>query len=54
MNLWRYHHSQSNALNTGILSITAAMGFPLRGKITGGHPIKMKFTFHVRVDFQVD
>ena len=37
---WRFH------------SIIAAMGFPLRDKITGGYPIKMKFTFFVRVDFQ--
>ncbi len=37
---WRFH------------SKTAAMGFPLRDKITGGYPIKMKFTFFVRVDFQ--
>ncbi len=28
---WRFH------------SITAAMGFPLRDKITGGYPIKMKY-----------
>ncbi len=32
--------------------MTAAMGFPLRGKITGGYPIKMKLTFYVRVDIQ--
>ncbi len=36
---WRFH------------SITAAMGFPLRDRITGGYPIIMKFTFSVRVDF---
>ncbi len=29
------------------------MGFPLRDKITYGYPIKMKFTFFVRVVFSI-
>ncbi len=39
---WKFH------------SITAAMGFQLRDKILCGYPIIMKFTFFVRMDFQLN